>query len=173
MQRLIKSTITIIFIFIIIIFYLSLGKENNYDTVNLVGKQIDSIELQSFNDEKIVNTKSFKDNNFTLINFWASWCGPCRAEHPILMNLKESRSLMLVGVNFKDKKKNAKNFLDDLGNPYDILLKDENGKKSIIFGIYGIPESILLNKELVIIGKFVGPLVKEDYEKILEEIGEK
>ena len=89
------------------------------------------------------------------------------------MNLKESRSLTLVGVNFKDKKKNAKNFLDDLGNPYDILLKDKNGKKSIIFGIYGIPESILLNKELVIIEKFVGPLVKEDYEKILEEIGEK
>ena len=63
--------------------------------------------------------------------------------------------------------------MEDLGNPYDILLKDENGKKSIIFGIYGIPESILLNKELVIIEKFVGPLVKEDYEKILEEIGEK
>ena len=110
MQRLIKSTIIIIFIFIIIIFYISLGKENNYDTVNLVGKKIDSIELQSFNDEKIVNTKSFKDNNFTLINFWASWCGPCRAEHPILMNLKESRSLMLVGVNFKDKKKMLKTF---------------------------------------------------------------
>ena len=63
--------------------------------------------------------------------------------------------------------------MEDLGNPYDILLKDENGKKSIIFGIYGIPESILLNKELVIIEKFVGPLVNEDYEKILEEIGEK
>ena len=70
-------------------------------------------------------------------------------------------------------KKDKANFLKDLGNPYDILLKDENGKKSINFGIYGIPESILLNKELVIIEKFVGPLVEEDYEKILEEIGEK
>ena len=59
------------------------------------------------------------------------------------MNLKESRSLMLVGVNFKDKKKNAKNFLDDLGNPYDILLKDENGKKSIIFGILSVIRNIL------------------------------
>ena len=63
--------------------------------------------------------------------------------------------------------------MNDLGNPYNILLKDENGKKSINFGIYGIPESILINKELVIIQKFVGPLAKEDYEKILEEIGKK
>ena len=173
MQRLVKLIIIITFIFIVVIFYLSLGKDNSYNTANLVGKKIDTIDLQSFDDEKFVNTQDFKDNSFTLINFWASWCGPCRAEHSILMSLKDSRSLILVGVNFKDKKKNAKNFLEELGNPYSILLKDENGKKSINFGIYGIPESILLNKELVIIEKFVGPLVKEDYEKILEEIGEK
>ena len=173
MQRLIKLIIIITFIFIVVIFYLSLGKDNSYNTANLVGKKIDTIDLQSFDDEKFVNTQDFKDNSFTLINFWASWCGPCRAEHSILMSLKDSRSLILVGVNFKDKKKNAKNFLEELGNPYSILLKDENGKKSINFGIYGIPESILLNNELVIIQKFVGPLAKEDYEKILEAIDEK
>ena len=162
MQRLIKSTITIIFIFIIIIFYLSLGKENNYDTVNLVGKKIDSIELQSFNDEKIVNTKSFKDNNFTLINFWASWCAPCRVEHPYLMQLSKEKNLRILGVNFKDKKINASKFLNELGNPYYYIAKDTTGKQSVNFGIYGIPESILINNETIVLKKFVGPLNEQN-----------
>ena len=170
MQRLIKSTITIIFIFIIIIFYLSLGKENNYDTVNLVGKKIDSIELQSFNDEKIVNTKSFKDNNFTLINFWASWCAPCRVEHPYLMQLSKEKNLRILGVNFKDKKINASKFLNELGNPYYYIAKDTTGKQSVNFGIYGIPESILINNETIVLKKFVGPLNEQNINDIKEII---
>ena len=86
------------------------------------------------------------------------------------MNLQKTKKLKLVGINFKDKKNNAKNFLQDLGNPYHKIAKDENGKKSVIFGIYGIPESILINEELIVIHKFVGPLSNEDYDKILEII---
>mgnify|MGYP001340348605 FL=1 len=69
---------------------------------------------------------------------------------------------MLLGVNFKDKKKQAEFFLKDLGNPYDFLTKDEQGKNSVKFGIYGIPESILINKDLTILKKFVGPLSTND-----------
>ena len=86
------------------------------------------------------------------------------------MNLQKTKKLKLVGINFKDKKNNAKIFLQDLGNPYHKIAKDENGKKSVIFGIYGIPESILINEELIVIHKFVGPLSIEDYDKILEII---
>ena len=112
----------------------------------------------------------FKKNDFTLLNFWASWCGPCRSEHPTLMLLKKTSRLNLVGINFKDKQNNARDFLKELGNPYHFIAKDELGKISIDFGIYGIPESILINKELIILQKYIGPLTNEDYNKILKKI---
>ena len=67
------------------------------------------------------------------------------------MKLSQKKNLMILGINFKDKEPQAQTFLSDLGNPYDLLAKDENGKQSVKFGIYGIPESILINKELMII----------------------
>ena len=80
-----------------------------------------------------------------------------------MLKLSKEKNLQLLGVNFKDKKNNALKFLSDLGNPYEYLAKDELGKDSINFGIYGIPESILVNKNFVIIKKFIGPISKSDY----------
>ena len=76
--------------------------------------------------------------------------------------------MKIVGVNFKDKKEQANKFLGELGNPYDVSTKDTTGKQSVLFGIYGIPESILINKELIIIKKFVGPLSVNDLNYIKE-----
>ena len=84
------------------------------------------------------------------------------------MKLSQKKNLMLLGINFKDKELQAKTFLSELGNPYDLLAKDKNGKHSVKFGIYGIPESILINKELMIIQKFVGPLSVDDYNNIIK-----
>ena len=95
---------------------------------------------------------------------------PCKVEHPILMKLSETKNLMILGINFKDKNIQAKKFLSELGNPYDLLAKDKNGKQSVRFGVYGIPESILINKDLMIIQKFVGPLSLNDYNKIIKII---
>ena len=103
-------------------------------------------------------------------SFFSAWCAPCRKEHPLLMRLSKEKNLKILGVNFKDKKKQAEIFLNDLGNPYDFLTKDELGKSSVKFGIYGIPESILVNKDLMILKKFVGPLSTEDYDSIVEII---
>ena len=86
------------------------------------------------------------------------------------MTLRKTSKLKLVGINFKDKKENANNFLKELGNPYHFIAKDEQGKISINFGVYGIPETILLNKDLVILQKYIGPLTNEDYNKILKAI---
>jgi cytochrome c biogenesis protein CcmG/thiol:disulfide interchange protein DsbE len=170
MQNIIKISIFIIIIFIIGVFFMGLNKDTNYNTNFLTGKKISNISLEYFDENKFYKEDDLKKNNYTLINFWASWCSPCRQEHSLLVQLSEEKNLKLLGVNFKDKKKQAESFLNDLGNPYDFLTKDELGKSSVKFGVYGIPESILVNKDLMILKKFVGPLSIEDYDSIIEII---
>ena len=170
MQKIIKITIIFLLIFILGIFFLSLNKSSNYNTESLVGNKLGEIELVSFQDDSIFTNDDFKKNSFTLINFWASWCAPCRIEHPQLMELSKENNIKILGVNFKDKKINALKFLKDLGDPYEYLTKDSNGKQSVNFGIYGIPESILIDNKLTIIKKFVGPLTKQDLNNIKEII---
>ena len=170
MQKIIKITIIFLLIFILGIFFLSLNKSSNYNTESLVGNKLDEIELVSFENENIFTKDDFKKNSFTLINFWASWCAPCRIEHPQLMELSKENNIKILGVNFKDKKINALKFLKDLGDPYEYLTRDSNGKQSVNFGIYGIPESILIDNKLTIIKKFVGPLTKQDLNNIKEII---
>ena len=170
MQKIIKITIIFLLIFILGIFFLSLNKSSNYNTESLVGNKLGEIELVSFEDDSIFTNDDFKKNSFTLINFWASWCAPCRIEHPQLMELSKENNIKILGINFKDKKINALKFLKDLGDPYEYLTRDSNGKQSVNFGIYGIPESILIDNELTIIKKFVGPLTKQDLNNIKEII---
>ncbi len=170
MQKIIKIIILFIFIFVISIFYISLTRDTNYNTSSLINKETPEFKIISFDNLNFYTRDDIKKNNYTLINFWASWCDPCRSEHPILMKLSQKKNLMLLGINFKDKETQAKTFLSDLGNPYDLLAKDKNGKHSVKFGIYGIPESILINNELNIIQKFVGPLSVDDYNNIIKII---
>ena len=170
MQNLIKISIFTIIIFIVGVFFMGLNKDTNYNTNFLTGKKISNINLEYFDENKFFKEENLKRNNYTLINFWASWCLPCRQEHSLLIQLSKEKNLKLLGVNFKDKKKQAEIFLNDLGNPYDFLTKDELGKNSVKFGVYGIPESILVNKDLMILKKFVGPLSIEDYDSIIEII---
>ncbi len=172
MQKIIRSIIFLLIIFITVVFFIALNKSSVYDTKNLVGQKITNIQLKHFTNDRIITEEDFKKSNFTLINFWASWCRPCRDEHPELLKLGDEKSLKLIGVNFKDKKNNAIEFLNNLGNPYDDLAKDELGKQSINLGIYGIPESILVDKDLVIIKKFIGPISKNDYSYILKIVRE-
>ncbi len=167
MQKIVKTIIILIFLFVISIFYTSLTRDTNYNTSNLTNKEIPEFKIISFDETSFFTKDNLKENNFTLINFWASWCAPCKIEHPTLMKLSQTKNLKIAGINFKDKETQANMFLNELGNPYDLLAKDKNGKQSVRFGIYGIPESILINKDLIIIEKFVGPLSDDDYNDII------
>ena len=169
MRNTVKIIIFAIFFFIIGVFYLSLTRETNYNTSSLINKEVPQFKISYFDKKGFYTKEDLIKNNYTLINFWASWCGPCRIEHPILMKLSAENNLKILGVNFKDKKELASIFLKDLGNPYRFLLKDIEGKHSVSFGIYGIPESLLINNN-IIIKKFVGPLSLDNYKEIKEII---
>ena len=164
-----RACIFLLAIFVLSIFLFSLNKNNVYDTKNLIGQKINSFDLKSLDNEEKINEILLKKNKFILINFWASWCFPCRAEHKYLIKIKKnSKNLKILGINFKDKKKEAKKFIAEFGNPYYFTAQDSDGRTSINFGIYGIPESILINKDLKIIRKFIGPINNEDYKTILK-----
>ncbi len=170
MQKIIKSIIVFLFIFVLLVFYNSLNRETNYSTDYLVGNKLTNINLKSFDDNKVYTSEDIQKSRYTLINFWASWCAPCRIEHPYLMQLSKEKNLKILGVNFKDKKINASKFLNELGNPYYYMAKDTTGKQSVNFGIYGIPESILIDNETIVLKKFVGPLNEQNLNDIKEII---
>ena len=165
-KKIIKSSIILLIIFMIGVFFIGLNKSSIYDTTDLVGQKITKIQLKHFYDNINITEEDLKKDDFILINFWASWCAPCRDEHHFLLKLNDEKNLKILGVNFKDKKNHAIKFLKDLGDPYDYLARDELGRQSVNFGIYGIPESILVNKDLIIVKKFIGPISNNDYNYI-------
>lgn len=98
----------------------------------------------------------------TLVNVWASWCVPCRDEHPVLMQMADDPRFRLVGLNYKDDPGNAASFLADLGNPYAAVGSDRTGRAGIDWGVYGVPETFVVDADGLIRFKFIGPLTPED-----------
>lgn len=99
-----------------------------------------------------------------IVNVFASWCAPCRVEHPLLMELAETAGVAMIGINYKDDPARALAFLAELGNPYDGVGVDREGRQSIDWGLYGVPETFLINAEGEIVHKVVGPVTRADLE---------
>jgi cytochrome c biogenesis protein CcmG/thiol:disulfide interchange protein DsbE len=97
----------------------------------------------------------------TLLNVFASWCAPCREEHPVLLALAEDKRYALVALNYKDKPENARRFLGELGNPFSAIGADEAGRTAIDWGVYGVPETFVVGKDGRIAYKHVGPLTPD------------
>tara|TARA_B100001939_G_C16825806_1_gene566414 strand:+ start:77 stop:595 length:519 start_codon:yes stop_codon:yes gene_type:complete len=157
-KRFYPIVFTFIFIIFFIVFYKSLKNSNIYTPRIGINKEIPSFNAKQLNERKEVYSKEFfKKDEFYLINIWSSWCIPCREEHIFLKNLSNEKNLKIVGLNYKDKIKNAKFFLEDLGDPYDIIFLDPNGIIAIEWGAYGVPESYLVKKNMIV-KKIIGPL---------------
>ncbi|EUC00158.1 periplasmic protein thiol/disulfide oxidoreductase DsbE [Rhizobium sp. CF080] len=124
----------------------------------LIGKKAPSLALPPLEGSKTAAlTTAAITGKLTLVNIFASWCVPCRQEHPILKELANDSRLTIVGINYKDRNDNALRFLGELGNPYKAIGVDPNGKAAIDWGVYGIPESYLVAPDGTILYKRVGP----------------
>ena len=153
--------------FCFVIFYKGLNNSNTYTPKIKDKKNIPIFEAKDFYSGSYLNSeKIFEEDIFYIVNIWASWCVPCRTEHPLLMKLSKNQSVKLIGLNYKDNLNNAKKFINDFGNPYSQIIIDSDGTLSVEFGAYGVPETFIIDKNKMIIRKFLGPISKE----ILEEI---
>ena len=173
MNRIIILTPLVILLIICIfsLTYLLSGKDPNKPPSALLNKDVPIFESSSlYNSKDIIKTKDIK-NKKTLINFFASWCSPCKIEHPLFFEIKKKYpELFMLGFNHKDPTSDAKKYLEDDGNPYDFVGVDSDGLIALEFGVFGLPETYLINEDGMIIYKYMGPITKDILKNEIEPL---
>lgn len=151
----------------VFLYQLGSGKDASEIPSVLIGSKAPSLELAplegltKFGEPVPALTDQVIDGKLSLVNVWASWCVPCRQEHPILLELARDPRITLVGINYKDKTENALRFLGELGNPFAAVGIDPNGKAAIDWGVYGVPETYLVAPDGEILFKQIGPFTPD------------
>lgn len=151
-----------------IILYIGLQKNPaNIDT-GIVGKALPPITLKDQKGRPIDLTDYAQTHEIFFINFFASWCPPCKIEHPQLMRLADQKKIPILGIAYKDEIPQTNEFLFDYGSPYQKLAHDPKGRAAIDFGLVGVPETYLIKKGQIIF-HFAGPITPSLYETLLLE----
>lgn len=146
-------------------FYFGLGREGAQELESkFEGKPAPAMTDVALSGYDAITAEQLASGEITVVNFWASWCPPCRAEHPQLLKMAED-GIRVLGVNFKDKENQATRYLADDGNPFLAVAFDPAGRTAIDWGVTGPPETFILDGDGIVLFKFVGPLVGSDYEQ--------
>ena len=166
-KQLLKIFLIIFSLILLIFFYLLIIDRNpNEIPSNLLNKKIPNFQTASLlKKEKFISTNEF-GNEIILVNFFATWCKPCRDEHKYIKLFSEEKGLRIIGINYKDSPEKAKKWLKKLGNPYSNIPLDKNGKIAIDWGVYGIPETFIVNSKGIIRYRHVGQINSKTYKKI-------
>ena len=129
----------------------------------LIGKPVPEFSLPAIAGMGVpgFDSASLKKGQVTVINVWASWCVPCRLEHPLLMQLARRSDIRLVGLNYKDEPENARRFIGTLGQPFAAIGADEAGRAAVDWGVYGVPETFIIDGSGIIRYKWIGPLTED------------
>ena len=147
------------------------GRDPSVVPSPLIDKPVPTFRLPSLDGSADLTQVEFQ-GRVTVLNVFASWCLPCRAEHPALTALARDGKARIIGYNYKDKDKDAKAWLKELGNPYARIGVDRTGRASIEWGIYGVPETFVIDKAGRIRHKLVGPITREQLKVIRRKIGQ-
>ena len=163
-----KKQIIPLSIFAVLIAFLGIGLTLNPKEVPspLIGKPAADFAIDDLLTGENITKQRLMGKPWVL-NIWASWCSSCRQEHELLVELSQKYPVRIVGLNYKDLEEEAKLWLTNLGNPYEYTLFDPNGKASIDWGVYGVPETFVIDAKGIIRHKFTGPLTKQSIEKTL------
>ncbi|MEM8788094.1 MAG: DsbE family thiol:disulfide interchange protein [Pseudomonadota bacterium] len=142
-------------------FYLALQRETPDALPSaLAGRAAPALDLPALGNHPTPDAALLAAPGVKLVNFWASWCGPCRLEHPILMQAAAA-GVPVIGINYKDRPSNAQGFLRALGNPYTAIGVDENGRAGLDWGLYGVPETFAIDGDGNVLLRFAGPLTAD------------
>ena len=156
-----KYVILIICLFgISFIFIQGLKKDPTIIPSNLISRKFPEFQLKPLKNYDVLSQKDLQKKEIKIVNFFASWCPPCKVEHPQLIEL--SKSFNLYGIAKKDKPQQLLTWLEELGNPFKKVGLDNEGMVSIEWGVYGLPETFIVDDSGVIIYKHIGPVMKED-----------
>ncbi len=159
---------SILFLSILLTFFYLLIIERDPSAIpsNLLDKNIPKFEAESLlRKEKFISSKEF-GNEIILVNFFATWCLPCRDEHIYIKRFSNEKGIRVIGINYKDNPKKTIQWLKNLGNPYSNIPIDKNGRIAIDWGVYGIPETFVVSSKGIIKYRHVGPVTEKIYKKI-------
>ena len=157
----------VLFLGIAAYFAIGLTKDPSILPSALIDKPAPEFALEPLKTDKPGLAKADLGGEVALINVFASWCVPCRAEHPVLMRLAEENTVPIYGINDKDRKKDALAWLGELGDPYQRIGHDLSGRAGINWGVYGVPETYIIGKDGRIRYRHVGPLFPETLEETI------
>ena len=130
------------------------------------GQPAPPVVLTEFPGKPLFDDTTLRDGEVKLVNYWASWCAPCRVEHPNLEALSQE-GIPVYGINYKDKLDNAEAFLTELGDPYEAIGRDEQGRMALDWGLYGVPETYVIDGEGTVILRFAGPITQRVIESTI------
>lgn len=155
--------------FVILVSFLLVGLNLNPRKVPspLIGKPAPAFKLQQLHEPDKILTSKDNMGKVWLLNVWASWCASCRDEHPLLVQLAKSGVVPIYGLNYKDKPDLAIQWLEQLGDPYTISIIDADGRVGIEYGVYGVPETYVIDKSGIIQYKQIGPVTVDILEKTI------
>jgi len=159
---------SILFLSILLTFFYLLIIERDPSAIpsNLLDKNIPKFETESLlRKERFISSKEF-GNEIILVNFFATWCLNCRDEHIYIKRFSNQEGIKVIGINYKDNTQKAIGWLKELGNPYSHVAVDKKGRIAIDWGVYGIPETFIINSKGIIKYRQAGPVTKKIYKKI-------
>jgi cytochrome c biogenesis protein CcmG/thiol:disulfide interchange protein DsbE len=162
LKRLLYALPLLLFAVVVGYFLIGLGRDPATLPSALIDKPAPDFALPPLGDGPGLATADL-EGRVTLVNFFASWCVPCRSEHPMLMRI--GKSAHLVGIAYKDKPEDSRRFLGELGNPYARVAVDRDGRTAIDFGVYGVPETYVVDRSGKIRLRFVGPLTQKAWDE--------